>query len=851
MRVTFLAKRIWSWYIRLFHIRSIPCSITPAHDTALSTTGFLATGADTQLKVTPTGPLLVSGWHKLTYDADHSSSDDLFVPKIYPGYLLDEDPTKGNNSPFNVFPAESIIHLRAHFPGSVTHFFHYDFDPEGFRFDPFELNYRRTLIPYQGEFQIEKFTLTYYGKVSYLIFCACNALHGIGRRAQKTRIRTAFRLFKKKGTGVLIQWLAHKAYLNLQPPFSPTLWYQNLSKRSITEARENPTASSHSTTTLSFCLLVFADGSVPEKLRATVDSALAQNYKISELIIVTAGKTPAETRKQSNQLARTHHAVQCVLCEHQNFEEALNVVTSDIICLAQSGDQILPQAIESLAKAMIESDADIAYGDEVIMEDTGGWVHKIVLRPGFCLDHFLNHPFTGMMTAVRRSLLPDTGTFGQCQTVETINENLILSALDVARNIVHVPKILYERLKAVEPSGLRRLPVPQIQEFLQSQGFCQASVKSTPTPGLYSIRYNQPLPGKTGIVIPTKNNGHILELAVESLEGTVPSDLYDLVIVNHESDETDTINLLQQLATKHRVIDYKGPFNFSRINNLAVECFDETISSFLFMNNDIEAIKDGWLENMRDLLGRQEVGIVGTTLLYPPDVFSKTTSDFFAASRMETKDLYSAAIRESGHKGTEFDEHYPYLIQHAGVMLNIGLSEHYQKFDRYRDAYSLNGPENPAIPSLVTRTFSAVTAACMLIRRDVFEKLDGFDDSLAVAFQDVDLCLRARNEGYRTICSAEAALFHHESVSRGVVDLKHEIPAPENVDLTTIDETDPHPADTAIFSERYRNVTGRDPCYPPMLSRSDTYYRPIRVPDRSSEFDDQVTAHENPSPLLM
>ena len=848
MRVTLLAKRIWSWYIRLFHIRSIPCSITPAHDTALSETGFLATGTDTQLKVTPTGSLFVSGWHKLTYDADHTSSDVLFVPKIYPGYLLDDVPIETHNNFFRTFPAESVIHLRAHFPGSATHFFHYDFDPGGFRFDPFELNYRRTLIPYQGGFQIEKFTLTYYGKVSYLILCACNALRGIGRRAQKTRIRTAFRLFKKKGTGVLIQWLAHKAYLNLQPPFSPTLWYQNLSKRSIAEARENPTVSSHSTTALSFSLLVFADGSVPEKLRATVDSALAQNYKISELIIVTAGKTPAETRKQSNQLARTHRTVQCVLCEYQNLEEALNFVTSDVICLAQSGDQILPQAIESLAKAMIEADADIAYGDEVIMEDTGGRVHKIVLRPGFCLDHFLNHPFTGMMTAVRRSLLPDTGTFGQCQTVETINENLILIALDDATNIVHVPKILYERLKAAEPSGLRRLPIPRIREFLQSSGFGQATVKSTPTPGLYSICYNQPLPGKTGIVIPTKNNGHILKLAVESLEKTVPSDLYDLIVVNHESDDPDTINLLQQLATKHRVIDYKGPFNFSRINNLAVECFDDAIGSFLFMNNDIEAIKDGWLQNMRDLLGRQEVGIVGTTLLYPPDVFSKTTSDFFAASRMEIKDLYSAAILESGHKRTEFDEHYPYLIQHAGVMLNIGLSEHYQKFDRYRDAYSLNGPENPAIPSLVTRSFSAVTAACMLIRRDVFEKLDGFDDALAVAFQDVDLCLRARSEGYRTVCSAEAVLFHHESVSRGVVDLKHEIPTPENVDLTTIDETDPHPVDTAIFSNRYRDILRRDPFYPPMLSRSDTYYRPIRVPDRSGGFYDQVVTHKNPSP---
>ena len=848
MRVTLLAKRIWSWYIRLFRIRSIPCSITPAHDTALSPTGFLATGPDTQLKVTPAGPMFASGWYKLTYDADHTSSDDLFIPKIYPGYLLDDGPKDANSSPYRVFPAGSVIHLRAHFPGSATHFFYYDFDPEGFRFDPFEVNYPRTLIPYLDQFQLHKFELTYYGRASFLILCACNALRGIERRKQKARIHTAFGLFQKRGNEALIRWLAHKAYLNLQPPFSPTLWYQNFSRRSINGRQKNIRDSSDPIKTQSFAVFIFTSESQPEELSVTVDSALTQTHKINELVIVISGKTPTRTHKHGKQLARTHPAVRCVLCEPQNLEEALNSITSDVICLTQSGDRILPHAVTSLARAMRKAKADIAYGDEIVMEDTFGRVHKIILRPGFCLDHFLNHPFTGMMTAIRRGQLPDTGTFAQCQTTEAVNENLILGALDVSTNIVHVPRILLERHKTQEPSGLRRLPVSSIQDFLQSRGFVQATVKTTPTPGLYSIRYNQPLPGKTGIVIPTKDNGHILRMAVESLERTVPSDLYDLIVVNHESSDSDTINLLRQVATKHRVIDYKGPFNFSRINNVAVECFDEAVGSFLFMNNDIEAIEAGWLQNMRDPLGRREVGIVGATLLYPPDMLSNSNSDIFEAASMETKDLYNAAVRESVQQRTEFEEHYPYLIQHAGVMLNIGLAEHYQKFERYRDIYSHKGPENPVIPGLVTRTFSAVTAACMLIRRDVFEKLDGFDDSLAVAFQDVDLCLRARGKGYTTLCSAEAVLFHHESVSRGVVDLKPETPTPENVDLTTIDETDPHPVDTAIFSERYRNIIGRDPFYPPMLSRSDTYYRPIRVPDRSSEFDDQVTAHENPSP---
>ena len=181
-------------------------------------------------------------------------------------------------------------------------------------------------------------------------------------------------------------------------------------------------------------------------------------------------------------------------------------------------------------------------------------------------------------------------------------------------------------------------------------------------------------------------------------------------------------------------------------------------------------------------------------------------------------------------------------------MLNVGLAEHYQKFEPHHDAYRQNIVQNPAVPSLVTRTFSAVTAACMLTRRDVFEVLSGFDDALAVGYQDVDLCLRARKQGFKSICNAEAVLFHHESVSRGVVDLRHEAPSPVDLDLTSIDEKDPHPVDTVTFSERYRHIIGNDPFYPPMLSRSTAYYRPLRVPERSDDFDDQVTPHENPDP---
>ena len=842
MRVTLLIKRIWSWYIRLFCIRSIPCSISPAHDTVLSQNGFLATGKDTQLKVSPTRTLLSTGWYKLTYEANYTGNDHLFVPKIYPGYLLDEGSAQIGDNLFRTFPIGSVIELRAHFPGAATHLFHYDFDPEGFRFDPFELDYPKTRIHYSDKFCLSRFKLTYYGEVSFLLLCLVNTLRHIGHTQQKRRIRNTFRLLRKRGTKTLLRWLAHKAYLNLQPPFSPTLWYDNFLKRPTTENRKGITNMP------SFAVFIFADRAKPEDLNATIDSTLLQSIKIEELIIVTASNTPDETCSQAKRLSNQHSTVQWIHCEFQNLEKVFKLSTSNVFGLLRSGDRLLPQAIEVLAKSMSEADADIAYGDEVIMEGAGRQVQKIVLRPGFCLDHFLNSPFLGMMTAIRSETLDDADSFSQCPSLEAVNEYLVHRALASARKIVHVPRILLERQKTEEPSGLRRLPPSSILEFLQSQGFNQATVKSAASPGVYSIRYCRPLAGKTGIVIPTKNNGHILKMAVDSLERTVPKDLYDLVIVNHESDDPTTVDLLQTLATRHRVIDYQGVFNFSSINNSAVRCFGEEISSFLFMNNDIEAIEAGWLENMRDLLGRREVGIVGATLLYPPTASIDSKSNLAESARFAIESPSATKNSKDGPPDLRPAEKLPCLIQHAGVMLNVGLAEHYQKFEPHHDAYRQNIVQNPAVPSLVTRTFSAVTAACMLTRRDVFEVLSGFDDALAVGYQDVDLCLRARNQGFKSICNAEAVLFHHESVSRGVVDLRHEAPSPVDLGLTSIDEKDPHPADTVTFSERYRHLIGNDPFYPPMLSRSTAYYRPLRVPERSDDFDDQVTPHENPDP---
>ena len=281
-----LVDGIWGWYVRFFRVMSITCKVTPAQDVYLFSQGFAVGGLDPQLGVQPIEKPLLSGWYRLTYDTSHETHDDLFVPKIFPGSLLDEEadfeiryprgfseknpvslfrrsraddlaklgqstssvlpgPTPEAVAPENIlfkpFPLGSVINLRPHFPGKATHLFHYAFDPEGFRFDPFELDFPKTQIPFIGQFHLNDFKLTYYGKVSFFVFCALNALRDLSYEQKKKRIFSALWLFRKRGREALTKWLAHKAYLKLQPPFSPTTWYDFLSKNRL-NVDENDTA---------------------------------------------------------------------------------------------------------------------------------------------------------------------------------------------------------------------------------------------------------------------------------------------------------------------------------------------------------------------------------------------------------------------------------------------------------------------------------------------------------------------------------------------------------------------------------------------------------------------------------
>jgi len=292
--------------------------------------------------------------------------------------------------------------------------------------------------------------------------------------------------------------------------------------------------------------------------------------------------------------------------------------------------------------------------------------------------------------------------------------------------IAHVPKVLYHWRQvagstAVDTSNkgyAHERSRRAIAEALERRGV-RGRVEDGPVPTSFRVvreleRERLPL---VSIVIPTRDRVDLLAQVIEGIEKRTDYRAYEIIVVDNGSTDEATLEYLRD--TPHRVIRDDGPFNFSRLNNRAAR--EAKGDLLLLLNNDTEPLRADWLRSMVEHATRPEVGVVGAKLLYP-----------------------------SGK------------VQHAGVVLGIGgVAGHAHKYipgdaSGYYHAADL------------IRNFGAVTGACMLVRRDVFEELDGLDETnLAVAFNDVDFCMRARERGYLVVWTPEALLTHFESESRG------------------------------------------------------------------------------------
>ena len=411
------------------------------------------------------------------------------------------------------------------------------------------------------------------------------------------------------------------------------------------------------------------------------------------------------------------------------------MATGDYIALLDHDDILHPCALWYTAKAIAEQGADFIYTDEATFE---GSVDNVVLyhfKPDFMLDNLRSNNYICHLTTFSRALMERSGGGERMEYNGSQDYDLFLRLTEQAAKIVHIPHALYywrssPGSTAADISAKTYCINAGIAALKAHYARCGVAVDEVSlipgTPGYYKTDYTIAHPGRVSILIPTCDHIKDLELCVESIYDRTTYPDFELILIENNSKQPETFRAYERMEKEHpdnlHVVTWQGKgFNYSALNN-----FGETFATgeyLLLLNNDTEVITPNWLEEMVMYAQQKRVGCVGAKLLYPDDT-----------------------------------------VQHAGVGFGIGgVAGHLHKyFPATSDGYM--GRLN------YVQDVYGDTAACLLIRRAVYNEVHGLDESYAVAFNDVDFCVRVREAGYTNVFTPFAQLYHYESKSRGMED---------------------------------------------------------------------------------
>jgi O-antigen biosynthesis protein len=408
------------------------------------------------------------------------------------------------------------------------------------------------------------------------------------------------------------------------------------------------------------------------------------------------------------------------------------------------------------------------YGDEDKLGQHGQR-HSPHFKPDFDPDRLLEQCYLGHLVVVRTDRVREVGGFRPGYEGSQDHDLwLRVTELVEPAAIVHVPWILYHWRETETSTAAAAEAKPYaataglaaVRDALRRRGVPAHAEPHPSVRNAYRVQWALAPPAPVvSIIVPTRDSAHLLRTCVRTLLERTAYDDFELLIVDNGSTDLDALAYLADLAhcdSRVRLLAYPHPFNFSAINNFAVQHARGEILALV--NNDIEPIEPRWLRAMVAHAIRPDIGCVGAKLLYPDN-----------------------------------------RIQHAGVILGIGgVAGHSHKFlHQTADGY-FGRPH-------LTHAVSAVTAACLVVKKSLFEAVGGMDaERLSVAFNDVDLCLKVRSLGKRNLYVPEAVLYHHESASRGA-------------------DTDPRCVDrfrreVLAMKERWQIETSPDPYYSPNLT---------------------------------
>lgn len=473
-------------------------------------------------------------------------------------------------------------------------------------------------------------------------------------------------------------------------------------------------------------------------LRQMIESVQNQSYSEWELCIGNASPENKEMKKILEEYKNDARIKEVEIPENkgisQNTNRAMEIASGELIGLLDHDDLLAPNALYEIAKAVNEHlDAEVIYTDEDKVTTDLKEHFQPHLKPDFNLDLLRSNNYICHFFVASRDLIKRVGGF-RPEFNGAQDYDLILRCTEQAKQIVHIPKILYHW--RVHKASTADNPASKMYAFdagkraIEEQLIrcrTKGTVQHTKDLGFYRVKYEicgEPL---VSIIIPNKDQSEALKKCLDSIREKTSYRNYEIIIVENNSEEPETFAFYKKIAgEKIKIVTWEGEFNYSAINNFGVR--HARGDYLLLLNNDVEIINGDWLTEMLSHCQRKEVGIVGAKLYYPDNT-----------------------------------------IQHAGINIGIGgvAGSVFVGLPRAFSGYLHKAS--------IQLDLSAVTAACMLVKRSVFEQVGGLEEKLKVAFNDVDFCLRVREKGYLVVYDPYAELYHYESKTRGAEDTKEKI----------------------------------------------------------------------------
>ena len=470
-----------------------------------------------------------------------------------------------------------------------------------------------------------------------------------------------------------------------------------------------------------------------EFLRLAIESVRTQVYDNWELCIVDGGSTLPYISKILKKYSDADERIRITTLTDNfgisgNSNYALASATGEFVGFLDHDDVLAPHALYSIVTVLNnQPDLSLVYTDEDKIDEKGKRSNPF-FKPDWSPDYFLSVNYICHFTLIRKSILTEIGGFRR-EYDGAQDYDLFLRAIEMIKptDIGHIPQILYHWRTHSGSTACSYDAKPYaiqagknaISAALKRRGVTGEVTDGLPY-GLYRVKYHISGNPKISIIIPSKDKMSILKYCIESIRRKTTYQNYEIIIIDNSSTEPETFSYYQSLKKdpKMKIFSYHKPFNYSAINNFGVSNIETEF--IVFLNNDTEVISEDWLSAMLEHAQRTEVGAVGAKLVFPNNT-----------------------------------------IQHAGVIIGINNTAGHSHKGYLSDNVGYFGRIS------LIGNFSAVSGACMMLRRDVFNQVGGFNELLTVAYNDVDLCLKIRQKGYLIVYTPYAELYHYESLSRG------------------------------------------------------------------------------------